>query len=89
MNKLNKESEAYFVKMGSTVIFHYDCNSDHYYRKGVECGEIDVTIPNKSEIRTIIIDPLFVNFKPAYYINWFFNLGNLERIIGLEYLNTI
>ena len=52
MNKLNKESEAYFVKMGSTVIFHYDCNFCYY--KGVVCGEINDQIPNRSEIRTLL-----------------------------------
>ena len=90
MNKLNKKSEAYFVKIGDTIVYHYDCNRLYYWdRNDVECGTICTTKIDKTNIKTIIIDPLFVNYKPSGYIDLFFsNLTKLEKIIGLEYFNT-
>ena len=90
MRKLVKKSEAYFVKIGDTIIYHYDCNRLFYwYRDGVECGTVFSTSIDRTNTKTIIIDPLFVNYKPSGAVDWFFSgLAKLEKIIGLEYFNT-
>ena len=90
MDKLNRTNEAYFVKIDDTIIYHYDCNRKYYWdRNDVECGTIDTTRIDKTNTKTIIIDPLFANYKPSGHIDLFFsNLSKLEKIIGLEYFNT-
>ncbi len=90
MNKLNEKNEPYFVKIGNTIVYHYDCNRLYYLlRNDVRSGVVYSNDIDRTKTKTIIIDPLFVNYKPKGSVDWFFsNLGNLERIIGLEYFNT-
>lgn len=40
-----------------------------------------------SSIETVNIDPSFYNFKPTSTAAWFFNMGNLTEINGVEYIN--
>ncbi len=45
-------------------------------------------LPSVKKVRTVIIDSLLVNYKLRSCKDLFFNFTSLERIIGLEYLNT-
>ena len=97
MNKLNKESKVYVVQYyGKALVIHYD-NNIHCYtdRKGVQVitGDLHALLPlslkiDKRRIETIIIDPLFVSYKLESCLNLFSGFVSLERIVGLEYLNT-
>lgn len=100
MNKLNKESKVYVVQYyEKALVIHYD-NNIHCYsdRKGVQIftdtfGELHTLLSSslkidKRRVETIIIDPLFVNYKLKSCCNLFSGFISLERIIGLEYFNT-
>ena len=84
-----------------TLAIHYDTNGDCYSgrkdvrvivnasRNGLHAiltGTMAYWLPS---IKTIIIDPLLVNYNGLTSCNGLFkDFINLKRIIGLEYLNT-
>ena len=96
MNKLDKDSEIYLVVRDNTIVIHYDCNRRCYNIKDVIIttdGDLHTLMSVKTDsfkdkIENIIIDSLLVNYKFTSCLNLFSGFVNLERIIGLEYLNT-
>ncbi|MBR5725766.1 MAG: BspA family leucine-rich repeat surface protein [Muribaculaceae bacterium] len=42
----------------------------------------------KSYVTNVIFDPSFADFPPRTTFKWFYEMGNLQTITGLSYLNT-
>ena len=97
-----QSKEAYVVKSSDkkTLTFYYDDQKSSRTGSNVwgieETKEYESTFPAwsgtwgtpESEVTTAVFDASFKNYRPKSTENWFFNIENLEKIEGLEYLNT-
>ena len=98
-----QSKEAYVVKSSDkkTLTFYYDDQKSS--RTGSNVWGIEETKKEDgstypawsgtwhtrgSEVTTAVFDASFKNYRPKSTENWFFNIENLEKIEGLEYLNT-
>ena len=87
------EAYACYTPSNTTLTFYYD--SQRSSRTGttyvLNTGsnnpgwETDGTNVN---VTKVVFDPSFANARPTTTWSWFSNMGNLQSITGLEYLNT-
>ena len=87
------EAYACYTPSNTTLTFYYD--SQRSSRTGTSYvlntgsnnpgWETDGTNVN---VTKVVFDPSFANARPTTTWSWFSNMGNLQSITGLEYLNT-
>ena len=91
----NGEVTAYAVLNDGTLTFYYDNQyadkagslfdiADRYGYDGKLPGWYDV----RSRVQNVAIDASFSKYKVASTAYWFYDMGNLSKIEGLERLNT-
>lgn len=99
-----QSKEAYVVKSSDkkTLTFYYDdqrssrTGSNVWGIEETKMRDYGKTYPAwagmwytpESEVTTAVFDASFKNYRPKSTRRWFFNIENLEKIEGLEYLNT-
>ena len=87
------EAYACYTSSNTTLTFYYD--SQRSSRPGTTYDlntgnnhpgwETDGTNAN---VTKVVFDPSFANARPTSTYHWFYNMGNLQSITGIEYLNT-
>lgn len=84
---------AYAKFSAGTLTFYYDNNKTHNtYSLGVTTNqgmEGCEWLPIASEIKKIVFDQSFANYRPTSCAYWFYNCKNLTEIVDMDkYLNT-
>ncbi len=87
------EAYACYTPSNTTLTFYYD--SQRSSRTGtsyvLNTGSNDPgweTDGTNVNVTKVVFDPSFANARPTTTWSWFSNMGNLQSITGLEYLNT-
>ena len=88
-----KEAYACYTSSNTTLTFYYD--SQRSSRTGTTYDlntgnnnpgwETDGTNAN---VTKVVFNSSFANARPTTTYHWFYNMGNLQSITGIEYLNT-
>ncbi len=86
-------SEAYACYYNYTLTFYYDNlrSSRTGTTYDLNTGSNDAgwdTDGTKTDVTNVVFDPSFAGFFPASTFDWFYLMGNLLTIEGIEYLNT-
>ena len=84
---------ACYTQSNTTLTFYYDNlrSSRTGTTYDLNTGSNDTgwdTDGTKSNVTKVVFDPSFANAHPTTTYDWFYDMGNLESITGLEYLNT-
>ena len=87
------EAYACYTESNTTLTFYYD--NQRSSRPGTTYDlntgnnhpgwETDGTNAN---VTKVVFDPSFANARPTSTYHWFYNMGNLQSITGISYLNT-
>ena len=87
------EAYALYTLASKTLTFYYD--NERLSRIGktyfLNTGSNDTgwdTDGTKSNVTTVIFNSSFAAARPTTTYDWFYLMGNLESIVGMEYLNT-
>ena len=87
------EAYACYTSSNTTLTFYYD--NQRSSRSGttydLNTGSNDTgwdTDGTRSYVTKVVFDPSFANARPTTTCAWFYGMGNLESITGMEYLNT-
>ena len=89
-------TEAYvcYTPENTTVTFYYD--NERSSRPGIiyglnenESGDYPEWYYDLIEVTKVAFDPSFANYRPTSTYGWFSDMGYLESISGMKYLNTI
>ncbi len=88
-----QEAYALYTLASKTLTFYYD--NERLSRIGktyfLNTGSNDTgwdTDGTKSNVTTVIFNSSFAAARPTTTYDWFYLMGNLESIVGMEYLNT-
>ena len=87
------EAYACYTPENTTLTFYYD--KERSSRPGT-IYDLNTSINDpgwdtdgtKSYVTNVIFDPSFADFPPRTTFKWFNEMGNLQTITGLSYLNT-
>ena len=86
--------EAYVVYNNGTLTFYYDNNRSSRTGDTYDLDEIDNDAPpkwiadHKGAITQVKFDSSFANARPKSTYFWFYDCSKLNKIVGIEYLNT-
>ena len=87
------EAYANYTPSNTTLTFYYD--NYRSSRPGttydLNTGENDSgwdTDGTKYNVTRVVFDPSFASARPTTTCDWFYLMGNLQSITGIEYLNT-
>ena len=87
--------EAYvcYTPENTTLTFYYDkelsSRPGTIYNLNTSINTPDwETDGTKSHVTNVVFDPSFADFRPKTTFEWFNEMGNLQTITGLNYLNT-
>ena len=87
------EAYACYTSSNTTLTFYYD--NYRSSRTGttydLNTGSNDAgwdTDGTKTDVTNVVFDPSFAGFFPTSTFDWFYLMGNLLSIKGIEYLNT-
>ena len=87
------EAYACYTTENTTLTFYYD--KERSSRPGT-IYDLNTSINDpgwdtdgtKSYVTNVVFDPSFADFPPRTTFKWFYEMGNLQTITGLSYLNT-
>jgi surface protein len=87
------EAYANYTPSNTTLTFYYD-----NLRSSRQGTTYDMNIPNNGpgwyndssnrRVTRVVFDPSFLGARPTSTHEWFFNMGNLQSITDMRYLNT-
>ena len=87
------EAYACYTSSNTTLTFYYD--TQRASRPGtsynLNTGENDTgwkTDGTNANVTQVVFDPSFAGARPKTTYLWFYLMGNLQTITGIEYLNT-
>ena len=87
------EAYACYTPSNTTLTFYYD--NQRSSRTGttynLNTGSNDTgwdTDGTKSNVTKVVFDPSFADARPTTTYDWFYGMGKLQSITGMEYLNT-
>ena len=87
------EAYACYTPSNTTLTFYYDTQRDSrtgttydlnegHYEPDWETDGIN------ANVTTVVFDPSFADARPTTTCDWFYDMVNLQSIMGLNYLNT-
>ncbi len=91
----NAVAEAYacYTPSDSTLTFYYD--SGRSSREGTtydlntgDDNPLWIADGINASVTKVVFNPLFADARPTSTNRWFYNMGSLDTITGIEYLNT-
>ena len=87
------EAYAVFNDATATLTFYYDAFRGVHDRTESTMGLPEYGVDpmwsaNSANVQHVVFEPTFANARPTNTYHWFFGMGNLQNIRGLQYLNT-
>ena len=87
------EVYACYTSDNTTLTFYYDNNCSNrtgtiYYLNDGAAEPDWVTDRTNTNVKQVVIDPSFADVRPTSTHHWFYEMRNLESIIGIYNLNT-
>ena len=88
-----KEAYACYTSSNTTLTFYYDSQrssrsgTTYYLNTGTDDTDWD-TDGTKDYVTKVVFDPSFSDARPTTTYDWFYAMGNLQSITGMNYLNT-
>ena len=89
----NPEAYACYTESNTTLTFYYDGlrSSRPGTTYDLNTGNNDTgwdTDGTNANVTKVVFDPSFAGARPTTTCDWFYNMSNLQSIMGMNYLNT-